>query len=190
MLAKVLTFLSPYALILKLIGVALVLLSLWYGGHQFTGHYIQIGVDKEKAIYDTYLASEKKLYDDSVIANNNLRKASDEKEAKIKATYDATIAALDINTKKLTQELQDALPYIAKYNAASELSKAGNNGAGKGALPPNEITAQQLAESGRDCNGTVAILTKAGKSCALAYDTLYDSWMAECDAVGGCLPNP
>ena len=93
---------------------------------------------------------------------------------------------MNIDNIKLKKDLKDALPRIASLLADAKLYK-NRSAPSISTVSKDALTAELSTEGGRDCNGTLAIVTQAGQSCALDYDALYNAWMNECTAMGGCI---
>lgn len=112
-------------------------------------------------------------------------KLKDEIHAKnvleLKEKHKAENDARDLDRAKITKDLKNEI------NRNSSLFNdviLYQNRAFSAGLPKDEIPADILTEGARDCNRTIAILTKAGQSCSIDYNGLYDAWMKQCDVYG------
>ena len=118
--------------------------------------------------------------------NIALRDQTEKEQADLKSEYDKKLSALNIDNHQLKKDLQDALPRIASLLNDAKLYK-GRSATSISTVPKDALTTELSTEGGRDCNGTLALVTQAGQSCALDYDALYNAWMTECKAMGGCV---
>ena len=186
MFTSILAFLSPYKLLVKGIALVLMIGALYVAWHRFTGHYIHIGEENIQVKWDKYKSDEDKLLKAAIAKNITLRAQTEKEQADLKSEYDKKLSALNIDNHQLKKDLQDALPRIASLLADAKLYK-GRSATSTSTMSKDALTTQLFTESGRDCNGTLALVTQAGQSCALDYDALYNAWMTECKAMGGCI---
>lgn len=104
-----------------------------------------------------------------------------ENELELKEKHKAENDARDLDRAKITKDLKNEINRNSSMFNDVILYKDRAFGAG---LSKDEIPADILTEGSRDCNRTIAILTKAGQSCAIDYNSLYDAWMKQCDVYG------
>ena len=186
MFTSLLSFLSPYKLLIKGVALVLLVISLYAAWHAFIGHYKDIGRTEIQVKFDKYKSDEDKLLNAANAKNVALRAAADKQQSDLKLGYDKKLSDLNIDNVKLKKDLQNALPRIASLLNDAKLHQ--NRGSTSiGTVSKDALTTELSTEGGRDCNGTLAIVTQAGQSCALDYDALYNAWMSECTAMGGCI---
>jgi len=173
-------FLTRYIWWVKGIALLILVIALWGAWHSFTGHYKAIGRAEVQVQFDAFKDAATKAVNAQVAENAANRKRADNEQAGIKLHYEQKIAELNLDRNKVKKELQDALPRIKSL--LSDVGVYQNNSNIK-RMSKDEVATQLSAKEPRDCNRTVAILTAAGQSCALDYDALYDSWIAEMKAV-------
>ena len=162
-------------------------IALYGSWHAFTGHYKDIGRTEVQVKFDKYIKEQEALVLVANAKNTVLRNEADKKLADLKLNYDKNLADLHIDNVKLKKDLQNALPRIASLLANAKLHQ-NRITPSIGTVSKDALSAELSAEGGRDCNGTLAIVTQAGQSCALDYDALYKAWVDdECPAMGGCI---
>ena len=186
MFTSIISFLSPYKLLVNGIALVLMISALYVAWHRFTGHYIHIGEANVQVKWDKYKSDEDKLLNAAITKNIALRAQTEKEQSDLKSEYDKKLKDLNIDNHQLKKDLQDALPSIASLLADAKLYK-GRSATSTSTVSKDALTTELSTESGRDCNRTIAIVTKAGQSCALDYDDLYNAWMTECKAMGGCI---
>ena len=181
-----LTNLTPYNLLAKAVALVLLVISLYAAWHAFIGHYKDIGRTEIQVKFDKYKSDEDKLLQADNVKNVVLRAIADKQQSDLKLGYDKKLSDLNIDNVKLKKVLQNALPRITRLLADAKLHQ--NRSAPSISTVSKDALATELfTEGGRDSNGTIAIVTQAGQSCALDYDALYNAWMTECTAMGGCI---
>lgn len=109
---------------------------------------------------------------DATYAKNEL-----ELEKKHKAENDAR----DLDRAKITKDLKNEINRNSSLFSDVILYKHRAFSAG---LSKDEIPADILTEGARDCNRTIAILTKAGQSCAIDFNALWTEWDNICKVYG------
>ena len=181
-----LSALSPYKLLIEVVALVSIVIASYAGLHAFERHFINIGENNIKIKFDKYVKEQNDLVLIANAKNTVLRNQADKNLVDLKLHYDKNLSDLNIDNVKLKKDLQNALPRIANLLANAKLHKAGITPSSS-TVPKDEVTPQLPTESGADCNGTLAIVTEAGKSCALDYDALYNAWESECTASGGCI---
>ena len=187
MFTSILAFLSPYKLIIKGIALVLFVIALYAAWHKFTGHYIDIGKAQVQEKFNQYKSDEEKLLNAAIAKNVVLRGQAEKEQADLKTEYDKKLKDLNLDNHQLKKDLKDALPRIARLLADAKLHQNRSAPSVSG-LSKDALTTELSTEGGRDCNGTIAIVTQAGQSCALDYDALYKAWVDdECVAIGGCI---
>ena len=186
MFTSILAFLSPYKLLIKGIALVLFFISLYAAWHAFTGHYKDIGRTEIQVKWDKYKQDEDKLLNEANAKNVILRALAEKEQSDLKTEYDKKLKDLNIDNHQLKKDLKDALPRIASLLADAKLHQ-NRSAPSISTVSKDALTTDLSTESGRDCNGTLAIVTQAGQSCALDYDALYNAWMTECKAMGGCI---
>ena len=186
MFTSILAFLSPYKLLVKGISLVLIFIASYAYYVHFKHSLIAIGEHNIQIKWDKYKSDEDKLLKDAIAKNVALRAQTEKEQADLKSEYDKKLSALNIDNHQLKKDLQDALPRIASLLADAKLYK-GRSATSISTVSKDALTTELFTESGRDCNRTIAIVTQAGQSCALDYDALYNAWMTECKAMGGCV---
>ena len=186
MFTSILSFLSPYKLLIKGIALVLMVISLYAYYVHFKHSLIAIGEHNIQVKFDKYIKEQEALVLVANAKNTVLRNEADKKLADLKLNYDKNLAELNIDNVKLKKDLKDALPRIASLLADAKLYK-NRSATSISTVSKDALTTELSTEGGRDCNGTIAIVTQAGQSCALDYDALYNAWMTECKAMGGCI---
>ena len=180
-----LTALSPYKLFAKVIALVLIVIASYAYYVHFKHSLIAIGRAEVQLKFDNYIKEQKDLVLVANAKNTVLRNEANKHEAEFKLIFDKKLSDLNIDNTKLKKDLKDALPRIASLLSDVRVYQA-RSASSISAVSKDALTTELSTESGRDCNRTLAIVTQAGQSCALDYDALYNAWMNECTAMGGC----
>jgi chromosome segregation ATPase len=173
---------SRYLLPIKVIGLVLTIIALWVAWHRFTGHYIDIGRQEVQIKFDEFKNEQIKLVAAQKAKDLANRNEATKAQENIKLHYEKQIADLNLDRENIKKELNNALPRIRSLLSDVRVYQ---NRANISGVSENVEYSKLLTESAGDCNSTVAVLTKAGQSCALDYQALYEWVLSEKKAVNG-----
>lgn len=108
--------LNPYMWLIKLVGIGIMLLALWYAWHQFTGHYIDIGKAARQPEVDALAADKKTLQDAYADLGTQATACSDSVNALAAASdkRKAAAAAALVEAEKRASGLQQQAAWLSE----------------------------------------------------------------------------
>ena len=176
-----------YALLAK--GIALlVLIAGCYGSYLlFVRHERDIGRAEIQKKFDDYKKLQEMLVEKQKQLDLAYRTQAEAQKALVKSNYEAKIAELNLLKAKTEKDLKDALPRISSLLndlRVYQHSRETTSGAG---VPVNALSTELSTTCGQDTDRAVAAVVSACQSTTLSYKALYNAWLAECTAHGGCV---
>lgn len=180
---SVTTAAAPYILLIKasaVVFVVVVVSILWWRGNYFEDKYIS-----EQAQFKNFTHTQEILAKAQLQDQERKDKEASAATAAGKSAHDEEIKKFSINLDKLKKELDHDKIYIA--NAIAKRERVRGDSASTSTVTPAEIPVPPSlsAESGGDCDATLARTVSRCRDTTINYNSLYNAWVDDC-AIYGC----